>query len=862
MTAMDPSAEGEPPDEISALIDILHKTDARIEELTGGEIDAVTDQEGRAFLLRHAQEHLRRAEEARQTAILNALPAHVAVLDPRGRITSVNEAWRAFGRANALLAPHSAVGESYLDACEGATGEDAAVAREVCAGIRLVLSGREDRYSTEYPCHSLQVKRWFLMTVSPLSTDHRSGAVIMHVDITAEKVSQQATVTALGRLTEAQRIGKIGDWEWDVETQAITWSPQVFEIFGRDPHLGPPSFAEYAAMNSKASRKLMQEKVALALTTGGPQEYDLVLPRSEGLPVHTHAVAVPRKDESGRVVGLFGTIQDISDRKRAEAALAASEIEFRTLAEAMPQMVWITRPDGWNVYFSQQWMDYTGLTLEESLGHGWNRPFHPEDQHRAWDAWRDATTSSGIYSIECRLRRADGIYRWWLIRGVPLLDPSGRIQKWFGTCTDIHDLKVAELKIAQSNRLYAVLSGINTLIVRVKKKEELFAEACRIAIDDGGFRMASIVIVEPTSMRILSAAAASQDAGLLETVNGILATGVVPHGMMLGQVIRESRPIFSNDAQSDAAPTLRAYAGTSVRSIAMLPLMASGHAIGVFTLFSSEKEFFHEGEMKLLTELAGDIAYCVSTIQAGREREEADLALRASLKEKEALLKEVHHRVKNNLQVIASLLRLESNRIDHAVTKGVLKDMQNRIQAMAGLHETLYRSGNFAQVDLAAYLKQLTNQLSRSLSMGPGRVSFHLSLVSVGLDLDQAIPCGLIVNELASNALKHAFPDGRSGEVRVELDQVQDGTLLLRVSDDGIGLPADFEARRGKSLGLQLVSDLARQLQGTFRIAPGPRAVFEVTFLPNNAFERRLERGGSKVSTSPTDAVNTSETSR
>jgi len=144
-------------------------------------------------------------------------------------------------------------------------------------------------------------------------------------------------------------------------------------------------------------------------------------------------------------------IRDITDRKQAEAALRAREAEFRILAEAMPQIVWITRPDGWNTYFSQQWMDYTGLSFEESSGHGWNKPFHPDDQERAWKAWQHATATVGIYSLECRLRRADGDYRWWLIRGVPHQDTAGNILKWFGTCTDIHDLKSAELEISRAN---------------------------------------------------------------------------------------------------------------------------------------------------------------------------------------------------------------------------------------------------------------------------------------------------------------------------------------------------------------------------------------------------------------------------
>ncbi len=145
------------------------------------------------------------------------------------------------------------------------------------------------------------------------------------------------------------------------------------------------------------------------------------------------------------------------DRQQAEEALRRSAAEFRALAEAMPQMVWITRPDGWCIYFSRQWMDYTGLTLEESQGHGWNKPFHPEDQQRSRDAWQDATTTTGTYSIECRLRRADGVYRWWLIRGVPQRDAGGKILKWFGTCTDIHELKLAEDLVRQSEERYRSL---------------------------------------------------------------------------------------------------------------------------------------------------------------------------------------------------------------------------------------------------------------------------------------------------------------------------------------------------------------------------------------------------------------------
>lgn len=217
-----------------------------------------------------------------------------------------------------------------------------------------------------------------------------------------------------------------------------------------------------------------------------------------------------------------------------------------------------------------------------------------------------------------------------------------------------------------------------------------------------------------------------------------------------------------------------------------------------------------------------------------RKRDEE--ILRVSLHEKEVLLKEVHHRVKNNLQVISSLLRLEAARSKQPATRETLRDMQGRIRSMALLHETIYRSANIARVDLAVYLTNLSTQLFRSLVTHPGLIRLKLNLASASVDIDQAIPCGLLLNELLTNALKHGFPDGRAGEVRVEFQPVGGaGELRLRVSDSGIGLPPDFAEKRQGSLGLQLVSDLSRQLGGKLEARSESGAVFEVFFTPTPA---------------------------
>jgi PAS domain S-box-containing protein len=217
------------------------------------------------------------------------------------------------------------------------------------------------------------------------------------------------------------------------------------------------------------------------------------------------------------------------------------------------------------------------------------------------------------------------------------------------------------------------------------------------------------------------------------------------------------------------------------------------------------------------------------------ERKRADAALQATLRDKLALLNEVHHRVKNNLQVITSLLRLESSRSALPDTRSVLQEMQGRIRSMAMLHETLYRSGTFAAVDLGAYLRQLATEAFRSQASSHTAVLLKLELASVQVNMDLATPCGLLVNELISNCFKHAFVDGRGGEIRVELvvlPVLPTGATpcTLSVSDSGVGLPEDWETRRGHSLGLQLVSDLSRQIVATLSVKATPGSKFALHF--------------------------------
>jgi PAS domain S-box-containing protein len=221
------------------------------------------------------------------------------------------------------------------------------------------------------------------------------------------------------------------------------------------------------------------------------------------------------------------------------------------------------------------------------------------------------------------------------------------------------------------------------------------------------------------------------------------------------------------------------------------------------------------------------------------ERKQSEQLLRQSIKDKHALLLEVHHRVKNNLQLIVSLLRMEARRSAVAGTQAALGSMQGRIQSMALLHESLYRSGTFASVDLGTYLGQLAIQAFKAQVWLPDKVQLKLNMGSVLVGMDQAICAGLLANELISNALKHGFTNGRGGELMVDLQPTKpdqppnNARWRLCVRDSGVGLPADFESRRQNSLGLQLVSDLSQQLGGTLDIESQPNAgaTFTVVFV-------------------------------
>jgi two-component sensor histidine kinase len=226
---------------------------------------------------------------------------------------------------------------------------------------------------------------------------------------------------------------------------------------------------------------------------------------------------------------------------------------------------------------------------------------------------------------------------------------------------------------------------------------------------------------------------------------------------------------------------------------------------------------------------AGAVRGLIAVLTDVTARKHMEAQLEASLQEKEVLLKEIHHRVKNNLQVISSLLSLQHQAIDDPHVLVLFEESARRIRAMALVHETLYQTGDLGRFNLAQYIPPLSRQLLQAYGVEAQRIAVHLDLAEVTLPLDMAVPCGLILNELLSNCLQHAFPGRQAGDLTVTLTHTADRvTLMLR--DNGCGFPADLDFRHTESLGLQLVCALTEQLDGTTTLERSGGTAFTLTF--------------------------------
>ena len=292
----------------------------------------------------------------------------------------------------------------------------------------------------------------------------------------------------------------VGAWDWDVASNRIVADERFCEMYGVDPvagQAGVPLEVFTRALHADDADRVGAE-IEATLESGNlyVSEYRLTVP---GRPLRWVIVrGQVYRDHDGTPNRFPGVVVDITDRKAREAelaeavtALAQSEARFRAIADSMPQMVWSTRPDGFHDYYNARWYEFTGMESGSTDGEAWNGMFHPGDQDRAWELWRHSLETGEPYEIEYRLRRHDGVYRWTLGRAMPIRDEAGEIVRWFGTCTDIDDLKRMDqakelLSQELSHRIkniFAVVSALVALSARQFPEAREFAASLRTRIN-------------------------------------------------------------------------------------------------------------------------------------------------------------------------------------------------------------------------------------------------------------------------------------------------------------------------------------------------------------------------------------------
>jgi len=324
----------------------------------------------------------------------------------------------------------------------------------VVHSIHQSLEAGQQHWSAQYRFHSADgmyvpvLDRAFIQRDAQGRAQHMIGVML--------------DISAVNRAMEAQRISderyrfvamatNDAQWDWDLATDRLDWNECFAEMFGYDDRNVPRTVQRWAELVHPDDRqRVMATRNAAIKGAGENWSEEYRLRRADGFYASVYDRGFVVRDSEGRAVRMVGAMLDVTERKRVEEALRESEQRFRTLTQAVPQIVWTADPQGNVDFFNERWNEFTGMPCADGFGWNWQPAVHPNDRDRTLQQWHQSLRMGEHFEIEHRLRRHDGAYRWYLTRALPLRDDEGNITRWFGTCTDIHEQKVAETALVQS----------------------------------------------------------------------------------------------------------------------------------------------------------------------------------------------------------------------------------------------------------------------------------------------------------------------------------------------------------------------------------------------------------------------------
>ncbi|MEH1943330.1 MAG: PAS domain S-box protein [Nostoc sp.] len=550
-----------------------------------------------------------------------------------------------------------------------------------------------------------------------------------------------------------------------------------------------------------------------------------VLTAIELVPLIPQALALPSPAQLEATN--YQLAKEIAERIRTEEVLKESEQRWQLALRGNNDGIWDWNVKTNEVFFSPRWKEMLGYEDDEISNHLDERVtrVHPDDFDRVTQAVEEHfAQKTPFYTTEHRVLCKDGTYKWILDRGQALWDEDGNVVRMTGTQKDITERKKAEETLS------------NLLEELESKVEERTAELTIIN--------ESLQAEITERHRIEEALRESEErfrAAFHQAAVGIAHVAIDGRWLLVNQKFCDILGYTAEEVQLLTFQDITHPDDLNADLQYIDQILADN-----IQTYSMEKRYFRKDSsivwvnltVSLMREVCGEPKYFISVIEditerqaALRDRKQWEEQIQASLLEKEVLLKEIYHRVKNNLQVISSLLSLQSAYIKDQHDLVIFKQSQQRIASMALVHEKLYQSQDLAKINFGEYIQDLVASLFSAYEVDRDAIALNINIDDrVFLGLDTAIPCSLIIHELVSNSLKYAFPVGRNGTIHIGIKKNQDHQVTLTVSDDGIGLPSNFNFKKIASLGWQLVDALTNQISGNLNIQGAMGVECQVTF--------------------------------